>query len=111
MFADETVLSANNEMNLQLMANQLDELGSQVDFDVYSEKTKTIKVSFPEPNNGTKQLTVSRQDFEKFDLFKCLEVHMCSDGSDLNKFMVRIATAEGKFIENKTDAWLYTYID
>jgi len=96
-YADDTVLIATSEENLQRILNVISEKSEEVGLKINTKKTFTMTISKREapPCN----IVLNNQQLQQVDKFKYLGATLTSDGRSIDEIKIRIAQAKAAFAD------------
>lgn len=97
-YADDLVVLAKEEKELQNMMDKLVERGREYGMKINIEKSKVMRIS---PRAGPLNITVENQQLEKVEHFKYLGSIITADALCTKEVKVRIAMAKAAFIKQR----------
>lgn len=98
-YADDLVVLARNQRQLQYMMNRLVETGRKYGMEINIEKSKVMRISKREK---PLRITVDNQELENVEQFKYLGSLLTKDAHCTNEIRTRIAMAKAAFNKKRT---------
>ena len=99
-YADDTVIVATTEKDIQNLLDVVNEKGQKFNVEMNVEKTKVLVIS--RDQNTRANLQLNGQVIEQVECFKCLGSIITDDGKSQREVSSRIAEAKQAFNRMKT---------
>ena len=94
-YADDTVLLAENEIDLQILTNDVKDNSKIMGLEMNTSKTKVMVMTKKEDGNAT--IKIDGKELELVKSFKYLGQHITNNGKCDNEVKTRIAIAKSRF--------------